>query len=765
MFEFYLLIVLFPLYFSETIIPVSNFQNVTIPFETEYCDYILKYSITGYTSFQYTKLVIRKFEIINFYLMDYHYMYLYDNLDTLLEDKKNKAFSNNIYKKRFNGYDQIFEIDVFNNHEDKTYYLAFEKNHYQFYKYNGTFLIYSTIANLTITQPISFTGKTANYLFYISSQHEKKYSHFGFRRMINDVLGKIEIFDGQSYKLLYQNDSKDYIEDYFELQMKYCYYISLTLTSNSQNNGDINKIYFYLLQTDYNDLIINLQQSSDFKEFPVLKELNLLLKLNVGRFHKVYIEYNWEYSLEDSIKVYGYSDKNLINNTLGKKIDLIKDDECIKEKRICEDFIRIKEKDLNYVVLKISSLKKNYNDSYLIKIKYGRSEEYAPDNFLFSSLMGLGLCVPNILLFILNVNKCKRKSLTYGFLVLDIIFFLGFSNLISLYIYIGRDQSYYLGIVLLSLYGLAFILFYLYQIKGKTDETSSGFVYFLKLLSFPTIEQTINESKKLQPCLKIKARSFHQESREVCDTYENADIYGRAQYYYEQEEGSNDLVLKERLHFLRTQEMHTDTIYSDWGRVDQGGGKFIKKFESNDKCRYEITKEEKEVETWNKEEELKYTSWEDNTNFISNFYEPVLGVNFKTEFILNDDTKNDIENLKTQMNEEAKTHDTETEISEIFTVTRLKEKVACLPKDNFMINLIYLFIAFIFTIFGFSSFVNFFIFYEEKEVDITLIKSVASTNKYNNPYVEQTLVEDSINISDQKGNNTKAGQIYEPLIA
>ena len=66
-----------------------------------------------------------------------------------------------------------------------------------------------------------------------------------------------------------------------------------------------------------------MQQSSDFQEFPVLKELNLLLKLNVGRFYKVYIEYNWEYSLEDSIKVYGYSDKNLINNTLGKKIDFI----------------------------------------------------------------------------------------------------------------------------------------------------------------------------------------------------------------------------------------------------------------------------------------------------------------------------------------------------------------------------------------------------------------------------------------------------------
>ena len=138
--------------------------------------------------------------------------------------------------------------------------------------------------------------------------------------------------------------------------------------------------------------------------------------------------------------------------------------------------------------------------------------------------MGLGLSLPNIILFILNAVKFKRKNLTFGFLILDLMFLLGFSNLISLYIYIGAEQSYYLGIVLLSLYGLAFILFYLYQY-----DTSSGFVYFLKLLSFPTIEQAINESKRLQPCLKIKARSFHQESREICDIYQKANIYSSPQ--------------------------------------------------------------------------------------------------------------------------------------------------------------------------------------------------------------------------------------------
>ena len=140
-------------------------------------------------------------------------------------------------------------------------------------------------------------------MFYISYEH-KKFSHFGIKRITNDASGKIEIFDGKNYNQLYQNDSKDYFEDYYELQEKNRYYINLTLTSSSQNN-DINKIYFYLLQTDNNDPIISLEDSKEFQEFPVLNELKILIYIRIARYYKLYIEYNWEYSLEDSIKVYG----------------------------------------------------------------------------------------------------------------------------------------------------------------------------------------------------------------------------------------------------------------------------------------------------------------------------------------------------------------------------------------------------------------------------------------------------------------------------
>ena len=81
------------------------------------------------------------------------------------------------------------------------------------------------------------------------------------------------------------------------------------------------------------------------------------------------------------------------------------------------------------------------------------------------------------------------------------------------------------------------------------------------------------------------------------------------------------------------------------------------------------------------------------------------------------------------------------------------------------LDLLYLLIAFIFSLIGFSSIVNFFIFYEERRVDVTIIKSIASSNVYENPYKEQAILEDSINISsNNKKNNNKYGKIYEPLI-
>ena len=63
----------------------------------------------------------------------------------------------------------------------------------------------------------------------------------------------------------------------------------------------------FIFHLIYNNVKINLDNSDYFGEFIVLKELNLSLNLeSIPELSKVFIEYNWEYSLEDSIKVYHY---------------------------------------------------------------------------------------------------------------------------------------------------------------------------------------------------------------------------------------------------------------------------------------------------------------------------------------------------------------------------------------------------------------------------------------------------------------------------
>ena len=99
------------------------------------------------------------------------------------------------------------------------------------------------------------------------------------------------------------------------------------------------------------------------------------------------------------------------------------------------------------------------------------------------------------------------------------------------------------------------------------------------------------------------------------------------------------------------------------------------------------------------------------------------------------------------------------------SIPGFKEKIICRPRDTILIDLLYLLIAFIFSIIGFSSFVNFFAYYEEKKVNVTIIKSIANSDIYENPYTEQIINEDKINISSyKKGIEDEVGIICDPLI-
>ena len=63
--------------------------------------------------------------------------------------------------------------------------------------------------------------------------------------------------------------------------------------------------------------------------------------LDIPQLSEVYFQYNWEYSLENSIKAYAYSDKkSAASKEGGEEIDIVKDKSCVKEKIMCEDFFR-----------------------------------------------------------------------------------------------------------------------------------------------------------------------------------------------------------------------------------------------------------------------------------------------------------------------------------------------------------------------------------------------------------------------------------------
>ena len=60
--------------------------------------------------------------------------------------------------------------------------------------------------------------------------------------------------------------------------------------------------------------------------------------------------------------------------------------------------------DIKFVLLKITALKNNPNELFKISIKYGNKERYSFDSFILSTLMGIALSLPNIILFCCSKN-------------------------------------------------------------------------------------------------------------------------------------------------------------------------------------------------------------------------------------------------------------------------------------------------------------------------------------------------------------------------
>lgn len=421
--------------------------------------------------------------------------------------------------------------------------------------------------------------------------------------------------------------------------------------------------------------------------------------------------------------------------------------------------------DLLYVILRVSSTLENHNSNYYFSIKYRMQEPYDSDDdespqeseqpetqgkIYLPSVIALIISIPNLMLYIFNKICCKNENALFVHLFLDITFHLGILNLISKYVYLKENIPFILGIVFLVLYAIIMFCYLVYEREFNKEKYTGISCLFKKLSICKTRKSAINENAILPPELKIKVRAFHKESREklvkygMYEAYDHVELLGRDDF--------GDLNIYRTKQYSGIEELEIETKYSEWKRVDRGGGK-VEPVKLGKYQRQVITTEEREIENFNKELIYKYNSWQDNTNLILNNKSNMLFLKFKFEIKLDFGAKNSIERMKNEMEKEAKFRDTETEVTEIFTIPNFKEEILCRYDKNCFLDLLYIIlgISSIFT--GFLIFLHFFAVYEVKFVEVTIIKLVSSTNIYKNGYMMYAPKTNKINIKEDKSNN------------
>ena len=702
---------------SYVIIPTSNFQKVEIPFYSSNCDYIISYTHISSSNFENFLLLLNlKTEIYQDI-----YLYLYDNLTKLYKDEYN--YRNYIATTKFYGSNDWKYLRI-KSYGNKTLFFAWSK--YFQYGLNTTFQLYDceTYVNLSkhISEEIyfSYAPKEANILLKIPKNH-RNYLLYGYKNKTNTGSIELKISEENNKEVKILSDKNEYFENYFELKNDCSYLINLTLIND-------NSFIFYFSLSNFKNKIFHADINTEyFQQFHLLSEANISILLDMTSIikgNKMLFEYQDHYSKFKikayEIKVYGYITENrdIIQNTTGEELELIEYDKCTTD--LCQKYLRKKSSDLKYAIVKVS---RSYSD-YVFNMRYGKQDKYFPTTIYLSCGIALALVFPNILIHIINKCCYEENKLPPLLVFIDLFFHLGFFNMISKFGYFGGNASFIFGLVFLCFYLIALIAYFC-KIKEKEYKSRGLGCLYQRVIVTKTIEEALNINRNLKPKLIIKIRSFHQESREKWEYIKEILQLGLPRVFYDYNKGhylENPVVGVER--------KVIDCKISDWGRVDEGGGKYKKEGKSLFDCGYELTVEKREIQAWNKEQEINYNSWQDDTNFISENYVPILKAQFDLKINFDEETKNYIKNLKNELITESKTYDTKYEIIEQFEVPEFKKEILCLPKNDKTKNILLFIFGLISTLCGYCSLINFFFNYKEKLVKIEIVKSVSISNRY-----------------------------------
>ena len=337
-------------------------------------------------------------------------------------------------------------------------------------------------------------------------------------------------------------------------------------------------------------------------------------------------------------------------------------------------------------------------------------------------------------------------------LAMNIMLNFAYGNLIGYAFKLGGENSKMLGQTLLLLYIIICIVSIYRQKHGK--RTYFDVIYNLshELDDAKSLNEVVSHNRKLYPKIKVGCYAQHEESRQIWDEYESYQVKVTRNVHYLDEFGIYHN--REIFDHYETKEKLVDTHISVWGRVDQGGGRF-KHIPGSRGNRYVKRTEYRTVETWRKELEYKYTSWQDDTQNINNIkYCPIIEASFSHEFYFDQISENILAKMKRNLKSEGLTHDTDVKTYDIFTVPNFNYKHICCLNEaeyrrvkykysnrNGYITWTVLFLL------GYSSLFETYARYEIAKEKIIISKAISGKNDKRTRYLNDETNQPAITIS------------------
>jgi len=152
---------------------------------------------------------------------------------------------------------------------------------------------------------------------------------------------------------------------------------------------------------------------------------------------------------------------------------------------------------------------------------------------------------------------------------MNIICHITYGSLIYEFKFIGYG-SFILTILIGGIYLFICIICLHYALSGGQKTIFYVLYNLWKILEdSKTLQDIIGHNRKINPKININATVSHKESREVWDEYAE---YNKPGYKTE----NTEVGPVEEFDHYETEERYVKTLYSEWGRVDKGGGKFFR---------------------------------------------------------------------------------------------------------------------------------------------------------------------------------------------